>query len=1308
MAIVQISKIQQRSGNLVDLPQLDEAEFGWASDAKLLYIGKTTPNENVEVLTSYSHISFGQLDGSVGNLNISPATVANGQVLAFDGTNWVNKGGNAGGLITLGAVENVKITGGAIGYVLETDGTGNLSWTPKGTISANILTVTNANPGVVTTTVNNLFTDGMKVTITDARGMTQLNGNTYYADVLSSNTFALYTDAALTVAANTSAFTPYAYTNVSNTFAANNAVKVGNSSSFTVNYPVKFVGDMTGTNLGNTATYYIKTIPSSTTITVSAELLPNGVAGNVVVLANANGLTANVYSTGGRILSSLVSTGGGGGNAAGSTTAVQYNAGGLLGGSTDFTYDNSTKIATINGNINVSNVNAGNVISASRFISNVATGTAPLTVNSATLVPNLYASRANVSDFNVVNVQSTGTFYPTFVNGAANANYALASNAVFSANLANGSFTATTFVGNLFGLANTATTAATVTTNAQPNITSVGNLSSLTVNGTSGILSIDSTGTTSSAKIIRAFNGTQDISFIPRAPSGAYNSMVENNDAVLTYADSASQGNANLSIVPWASANSGIRIQSVANTATIFLNASVTNVNAAMNVTGNLAAGNVSGTLLTGTLSTAAQPNITSVSNAFGNLTLAANNDIVLSGAASFISGANLVSANFVSGNGLLLTALNASNISTGTLAQARLANSSLIVNGVSIALGGSGTITASTPQSLSNGSYITGSSFNGGTATTWAVDATTTNTAGKVVARDSNGSFAANVVTATLVGSATSATTAGTVTTNTQPNITSVGNLTTLTVVGAASAGSLSAGNVSFTGSNVSLGGIGNVKISGGTNGFVVVTDGTGNLTFANPVTVGTQPAGANTQVQFNDGGALGATANFTFTKTTNNLYSGGNVTAVAGLYGAILSTTGNANVNGNINVGANALITLSANIGGSLDVSGAANLKSNLIVAGNVTSSTGRFIGNGAGLTNLTGSNVVGAVDSAITAATVTTAAQPNITSVTSSGGTLTIGATSNGGTYVRKAIQVVNSASDLTTGAQIVLAFAGVGGLTNQANSTWNLDVNSSNNFRLFSLDATGTLGTPITAYSSNSDVLFGSNVNVSGRLNSTGNVTAPFFIGSGATLTSVPGGNVTGTVANAAYATNSGTASSVAWTNVSGRPTALSSFTNDVGYITTPVPSGTNMLFYQASAPTGWTKVTTSNDAALRVVSGSGGGTGGTVNFSSAFTSQAVSGTVGDTSLTELQMPSHYHYTVSDQVVNGGKVNSSGPIAWSNGNNPGEEEYELAPGTTTATLGRTSSTGGSQSHTHTFSGTSINLAVKYIDVIVAYKN
>ena len=42
--------------------------------------------------------------------------------------------------------------------------------------------------------------------------------------------------------------------------------------------------------------------------------------------------------------------------------------------------------------------------------------------------------------------------------------------------------------------------------------------------------------------------------------------------------------------------------------------------------------------------------------------------------------------------------------------------------------------------STLTRGNYLTGSNYNGKGATTWAVDATTTNTANKVVARDGTG----------------------------------------------------------------------------------------------------------------------------------------------------------------------------------------------------------------------------------------------------------------------------------------------------------------------------------------------------------------------------------------------------------------------------------------------------------------------------------------------------------------------------------------------------------------------------------------
>lgn len=137
----------------------------------------------------------------------------------------------------------------------------------------------------------------------------------------------------------------------------------------------------------------------------------------------------------------------------------------------------------------------------------------------------------------------------------------------------------------------------------------------------------------------------------------------------------------------------------------------------------------------------------------------------------------------------------------------------------------------------------------------------------------------------------------------------------------------------------------------------------------------------------------------------------------------------------------------------------------------------------------------------------------------------------------------------------------------------------------------------------------------------------------------------------------------------------------------------IPVGSVMLFYQASAPTGWTQVTTQNNKALRIVSGTGGGTGGSVDFTTAFTSQAVSGSVGTsgaTTLSTAQIPSHTH--TYDGPLGGSDVGATGGFA------------SPASGTTGAT-------GGGGSHTHTggtFTGTAINLAVQYIDVIIASKN
>jgi hypothetical protein len=143
-----------------------------------------------------------------------------------------------------------------------------------------------------------------------------------------------------------------------------------------------------------------------------------------------------------------------------------------------------------------------------------------------------------------------------------------------------------------------------------------------------------------------------------------------------------------------------------------------------------------------------------------------------------------------------------------------------------------------------------------------------------------------------------------------------------------------------------------------------------------------------------------------------------------------------------------------------------------------------------------------------------------------------------------------------------------------------------------------------------------------------------------------------------------------------------------------------PSGTKMLFGQTAAPTGWTKITSNNDAALRIVSGTVG-TGGSVALSTALATPSVTGTIsgstGSHTLSTAEMPSHNHsYT---------QRTGSSTIKW--------DYFSNATNVTTSNSGSsTGSTGGGGSHNHslsaTFSSGTATINVKYVDVIMASKD
>jgi len=143
----------------------------------------------------------------------------------------------------------------------------------------------------------------------------------------------------------------------------------------------------------------------------------------------------------------------------------------------------------------------------------------------------------------------------------------------------------------------------------------------------------------------------------------------------------------------------------------------------------------------------------------------------------------------------------------------------------------------------------------------------------------------------------------------------------------------------------------------------------------------------------------------------------------------------------------------------------------------------------------------------------------------------------------------------------------------------------------------------------------------------------------------------------------------------------------------------LPSGTKALFVQTAAPTGWTKDTTHNDKALRIVSGSVG-TGGSTAFSSALAtpslSISVSGSTGSTTISTSTMPSHNHGITS--------VNSNQAGSYYVGHGYG---YSFSSQGTQ----NTNSTGGGGSHNHSLSASASGTAainVQYVDVIIATKD
>jgi len=178
------------------------------------------------------------------------------------------------------------------------------------------------------------------------------------------------------------------------------------------------------------------------------------------------------------------------------------------------------------------------------------------------------------------------------------------------------------------------------------------------------------------------------------------------------------------------------------------------------------------------------------------------------------------------------------------------------------------------------------------------------------------------------------------------------------------------------------------------------------------------------------------------------------------------------------------------------------------------------------------------------------------------------------------------------------------------------------------------------------------------------------------------------------------------------NITGAVTVTQA---DLNAVTTPAfPSGTRMLFQQTAAPTGWTKDTSHNDKALRIVSGTvgSGGTNGlsTLDATAVGTiNSSISGNTESKVLSIAQLPAHTHTGSVDLRTNweAGSSNLS-PVG------TGDARYN---GSASSPSFTTNATGGGGGHSHgvgsltvtsSFTGSPNALSIAYVDVIIAQKD
>ena len=709
---------------------------------------------------------------------------------------------NVTGLSNLGEVANVTITGGTTGYLLTTDGNGVLQWSPPGsgsavsngssnlniaTLNGNITAGVNGVANVVTITSTGLDVTG-NITATNFVG--NFTGNVANAATAGTvtanaqpNITSVGTLISLDVTGNVTAGNiktdhllyangdPYVFT--TNAAGTNTQVQFNNNNAFSAS--ANFTFDNTSNTLSVTnITANGAGLTSLTGANVTGQVSYSNIA-NSVAVANIVGI-GNIATT----------------NYDGNASNVLHGDGTWSADQT--TYSNSNVVSLLsafgsNSLITTGNVQAGNLFGNGNAISSITGANVSGQVAFANVANNVAVANVigigNISvinlDGNVSNIlHGNGYWGPEAQN--LNANYANFAGEAF--NVSGSNVTGTVANATYALSSNVANTAGTVTTNAQPNITSVGTLTGLTVAGDilpSANVTYNLGSPTRRWKDLYVSGNTIDLN--GSTISSSANGITLTNPSGGTFtvigtgaSNTASIVNGNSSIVIQPNSEIDFNITGASNIVVISSNGLLVNSNA--NVTGNIitagtvtATGNVTG----GNLNTA-NGVYANTANITANLT-SGNANLGNLATANYVNIANILSgniANFI-GN---LTSLNAN---LGNLATANYVNIANILSGNIANFSGNVTSLNANLGNLATANYVNIANVLSGN---------TANFSGNITSLNAN---LGNLATANYF--------TGTLTTNAQPNITSVGTLTSLNVSGNANVGNLGTTNVIATG---------------------------------------------------------------------------------------------------------------------------------------------------------------------------------------------------------------------------------------------------------------------------------------------------------------------------------------------------------------------------------------------------------------------------------------------------------------------------------------------------------------------------